>query len=402
MTLLDPTYAKKYIPIIASVSEHQPTSWSSYFFDLQHLMVFMPAGFYFCINKELTYGKLFIAIYGVLATYFSCVMIRLMLVLAPAACILAGIGVSELFRVASQSVREWLLNERRFSQEVVDDLNTKKQPSKKKQTDTRKVGALPVDMSCCVMLIIVTILASFVLHSTFVAAEAYSSPSIILASKRQDGSRVIIDDFREAYYWLKQNTEKDAKILSWWDYGYQITGMANRTVLVDNNTWNNTHIATVGKAFGSTEEEAYKICNYLDANYVLVIFGGYSHYSGDDISKFLWMIRIAGKLSLDRFPSWRVPSHKRSSLLQPRPVPRGQRRLPDDAELPDVQAVLLPLRRDEDARTAPAWLRLSEGHAHRQQRLQTQALRRGLLFREVARQDLQSSAFGEQVASHAV
>jgi dolichyl-diphosphooligosaccharide--protein glycosyltransferase len=80
-----------------------------------------------------------------------------------------------------------------------------------------------------------------------IAAEAYSSPSIILASKRQDGSRVIIDDFREAYYWLKKNTKKDAKILSWWDYGYQITGMGNRTVLVDNNTWNNTHIATVGR-----------------------------------------------------------------------------------------------------------------------------------------------------------
>jgi len=52
------------------------------------------------------------------------------------------------------------------------------------------------------------------------AAEAYSSPSIILASRRQDGSRVIIDDFREAYYWLKMNTKKDAKIMSWWDYGY--------------------------------------------------------------------------------------------------------------------------------------------------------------------------------------
>lgn len=78
------------------------------------------------------------------------------------------------------------------------------------------------------------------------AAEAYSSPSIIMASRRQDGSRVIIDDYREAYYWLKMNTKKDAKILSWWDYGYQITGMGNRTVLVDNNTWNNTHIATVG------------------------------------------------------------------------------------------------------------------------------------------------------------
>jgi asparagine N-glycosylation enzyme membrane subunit Stt3 len=44
-----------------------------------------------------------------------------------------------------------------------------------------------------------------------------------------------------------------------WDYGYQITGMANRTVLVDNNTWNNTHIATVGRAMASNEEDAYEI-----------------------------------------------------------------------------------------------------------------------------------------------
>ena len=83
--------------------------------------------------------------------------------------------------------------------------------------------------------------------------------------------------------------------MSWWDYGYQITGMANRTVLVDNNTWNNTHIATVGKAFASTEEEGYHIARFLGADYVLVIFGGVTNFSGDDISKFLWMIRIAGK-----------------------------------------------------------------------------------------------------------
>ena len=49
---------------------------------------------------------------------------------------------------------------------------------------------------------------------------------------------------------------------------------------------------------GSEEEEAYKLSRYLDANYILVIFGGVSYYSGDDISKFLWMIRIAGKYKL--------------------------------------------------------------------------------------------------------
>lgn len=36
--------------------------------------------------------------------------------------------------------------------------------------------------------------------------------------------------------------------MSWWDYGYQIAGMANRTTLVDNNTWNNSHIALVRAA----------------------------------------------------------------------------------------------------------------------------------------------------------
>ncbi len=57
--------------------------------------------------------------------------------------------------------------------------------------------------------------------------------------------RYILDDFREAYYWLRHNTKPDARIMSWWDYGYQITAMGNRTIIVDNNTWNNTHIATV-------------------------------------------------------------------------------------------------------------------------------------------------------------
>lgn len=31
----------------------------------------------------------------------------------------------------------------------------------------------------------------------------------------------------------------------------------------------------------------------LDVDYVLIIFGGMSGYSGDDINKFLWMVRIA-------------------------------------------------------------------------------------------------------------
>ena len=140
-------------------------------------------------------------------------------------------------------------------------------------------------------------------------------------------------NYREAYYWLRTNTKEDATIMSWWDYGYQISGMANRksiiifliffwnfcgfffqilwnffqiflrffwnffefffeiffklfsilfhffimkqrTTLVDNNTWNNSHIAMVGKAMASNEDDAYKIMQDLGVDYVLIIFGG--------------------------------------------------------------------------------------------------------------------------------
>lgn len=303
LTLLDPTYAKKYIPIIASVSEHQPTSWSSYFFDLQYLMIFVPVGFYYCLNHKVTYGKLFLGLYGVLSTYFSCVMIRLMLVIAPAACVLAAIGISEILRKMAKAIRASMDSSNNQIEEGSSEEASQAADDKKaKQAVKKGSGApqgekkkrrIPTDVAIGVILFFIWFLTSYIYHSTYMAAEAYSSPSIILASRRNDGSRVIIDDFREAYYWLKMNTKKDAKILSWWDYGYQITGMGNRTVLVDNNTWNNTHIATVGRTMGSEEIEAYKLARYLDANYILVIFGGVSYYSGDDISKFLWMIRIA-------------------------------------------------------------------------------------------------------------
>jgi hypothetical protein len=71
-------------------------------------------------------------------------------------------------------------------------------------------------------------LVSYAYHCVWATSEAYSSPSIVLSARGHDGSRIIFDDFREAYWWLRMNTPEDAKVMSWWDYGYQITAMANR------------------------------------------------------------------------------------------------------------------------------------------------------------------------------
>lgn len=49
----------------------------------------------------------------------------------------------------------------------------------------------------------------------------------------------------------------------------------------------------VGKAMSSNESRSYEIMTSLGVDYVLIIFGGMIGYSGDDINKFLWMVRIA-------------------------------------------------------------------------------------------------------------
>lgn len=60
-SLWDTGYAKIHIPIIASVSEHQPTTWFSFCFDLHILVYTFPVGLWYCvknINDERVFGKL--------------------------------------------------------------------------------------------------------------------------------------------------------------------------------------------------------------------------------------------------------------------------------------------------------------------------------------------------------
>lgn len=288
-SLWDTNYAKIHIPIIASVSEHQPTAWPAFFFDTNMLIWLFPAGIYLCF-QELRDEHVFVIIYGVLCSYFAGVMVRLMLTLTPIICVSAAIALSKLFDVYLNVVDI-------FKSDSLEDIKTDSKKSKSKVSSSSSASKpskfIQLLSKAVVLLSFTFYLVYFVYHCTWVTSNAYSSPSVVLASRNPDGSQNIIDDYREAYYWLRMNTPEDAKVMAWWDYGYQIGGMADRTTLVDNNTWNNTHIATVGKAMCSSEDVAYDILKKHDVDYVLVIFGGLLGYSGDDINKFLWMVRIS-------------------------------------------------------------------------------------------------------------
>ncbi|CAN6463415.1 unnamed protein product [Victoria cruziana] len=103
-SLLDPTYAKDHIPIIASVSEHQPTAWSSFMFDYHILLILFPAGLYYCF-KRLSDATIFIVLYGLTSLYFAGVMVRLILVATPAVCLISAIAVSASLKNLTTLVR---------------------------------------------------------------------------------------------------------------------------------------------------------------------------------------------------------------------------------------------------------------------------------------------------------
>lgn len=317
-SLWDTGYAKIHIPIIASVSEHQPTAWPNFFFDLNLLIWAFPAGVYMCF-RNLKDEHVFVVIYAVLASYFAGVMVRLMLTLTPIVCVSAALAISHLLDtyLYARSPEEPATNGSVDGQ-AAKVTKASVNPSLRSMRNPL-IGIYSYVSKSVVASMVSAFLLLFVAHCTWVTSNAYSSPSVVLASRLPDGSQHIIDDYREAYYWLRQNTAQDAKIASWWDYGYQIGGMADRPTLVDNNTWNNTHIATVGKAMSSREEVSYPILRAHDVDYVLVVFGGLLGYSGDDINKFLWMVRIAEGI-------WPDEVKERDYF-----TPRGEYRVDDEA-----------------------------------------------------------------------
>ena len=156
--------------------------------------------------------------------------------------------------------------------------------------------------------IVKTIVAIIMLGSIYIQAQSFktyawrisaslSNPSIILKGQTREGKIIKVDDYREAYWWLRDNTPDDARIMAWWDYGYQITGIANRTTIADGNTWNHEHIALLAKALTGSVDEGYEIARHL-ADYVLIWGGG----GGDDLAKSPHLARIANSVYRDHCP----------------------------------------------------------------------------------------------------
>ena len=313
-------------PLVDSVAEHQATHESAYWKFFENLCILSPMALP-CLLWNRNPAKYFLLVYSLIAAYFSRKMNRLVLLLSPPMSILGGLIVSGLFEWSMLQIHGLFFeskgNAEKSKDEDEEDVTNriqnmkkmdKKMSSKKGKGWSRVAESVTSSVSSvyhsrvvtfiryaiiapCILLFLRHRFISFSTHSEQMA-EMLSNPSIIVKANTHDGQVVYLDDFREAYWWIRDNTPEDARIMSWWDYGYQIAQIANRTTLADGNTWNHEHIALLGKILVSNVTKSHSIVRHL-ADYVLVWSTRFAGNPGDDIAKSPHMARIAGSVYSD-------------------------------------------------------------------------------------------------------
>ena len=112
----------------------------------------------------------------------------------------------------------------------------------KVKNESQRAG-MGLNLTSCAQFAALSLVKSVLTHvRAFVTADTCSLMNLPIYSNSTE-EHGLPNFYLFIFIWLFQ----ESKVMSWWDYGYQITAMANRTILVDNNTWNNTHISRVGQ-----------------------------------------------------------------------------------------------------------------------------------------------------------
>jgi len=328
-------------PLVDSVAEHQAASPQAYFQYLHDVCYLAPVGFLVTALFFFNDSSSFLIVYGFAAYFFSHRMVRLILLTAPIASALGGIVLGRMFvwmlNGAFDAFALFLSNDDDDKNEPIGDSSetsadtpkakknsgkNAKAAKKKKEVEEKEPSkkssilrpvVLTIRLAVSIFLIKESLPYMFSFRTQAHAiAKQISHPTIIQKGQTKSGEIVIIDDYREAYLWLRDNTPEDARIMAWWDYGYQITGIANRTTIADGNTWNHEHIALLGRTLTAPEKDAHRIARHL-ADYVLVWAGG----GGDDVAKSPHLRRIANSVyrGLCREPTCREFGFYVSALL---------------------------------------------------------------------------------------
>ena len=246
--------------LLGSVSEHEFPSLESLWEFNSFFLLLAPIGVQALIlNKKIELSnKIIILITAFTFIYFGISVMRLQLILSIGLILLSSIGIWSMY--------EYLKN------------NTRK---KKQKT---LVGILTI------------VLVLMVVPTTYNWIDLNDRPPIILTGLAF--TPIITTDWLDSMEYLK-SLPSNTTVFAWWDYGYVINVLGEKTTFMDNATLDSPKMIKYAKIFASEPEIAHGLLKEIGADYVLINSmmikqeKDYDIFAGGDESKAYWIFKIA-------------------------------------------------------------------------------------------------------------
>ena len=225
-------------PLTDSVSEHLTTSLSISYDFVSVFIIFGVIGIWFLFSRKTIDlkidNRIFALVVSIAAIYVSSSFVRLEIFASIALIILGSIGLAILFK-------------KLFSSNIF----------------------FPTKIIFCSVIVVLFLIPVILPENKNWTTWADFPPTI-----KHGGSfySIYTDDWSDSMNWLKYNSDEDAVIASWWDYGYWITTLSDRTTIVDNATTIDWQIKKMAYSLITTPENSWHILN--------------SHFT-EDISEYL-------------------------------------------------------------------------------------------------------------------
>jgi dolichyl-diphosphooligosaccharide---protein glycosyltransferase len=262
-------------PLVDSVAEHATTSINLSYLFHSVWIIFAGIGVWFILSKKMSQTfvkndmKAFVLIIGMSGVYISSSFIRLEVFASISLIILSSIALSiltkNIFKIKLFGKKNYLFK-------------------------------IPYVM---IIIFLFTLPLVFPENDNWISHAA--SPPIILTGATSSPPS---DDWLDTLEWIKLNTPENAVIASWWDYGYWITTLSDRTTIVDNATLSTDQIQKMAKVLMSAPDDSWNVLKEMNADYVVIFLSTqkindnledklYVLGGGGDESKVVWFARIA-------------------------------------------------------------------------------------------------------------
>ena len=271
-------------PLVDSVAEHASVSTDISFLLHSVWMIFAGIGIWLILSRKISQTKtfvkndmtIFLLIFGITGVYVSSVFIRLEIFASISLIILSSVGLAiltkKIFSVNFSGNKKYLI----------------------------KISY--------VVLIIFLFSLPLIFPTNYNWVSAHDSPPVIFNGATSNPPS---NDWLETLTWIKLNTPENAVIASWWDYGYWITTLSDRTTIVDNATLSTKQIQKMAQMLMSTPDNSWNMLKEMNADYVVIFLSAqkindnvedklYILTQGGDESKAPWFAQI-GDFTVERF-----------------------------------------------------------------------------------------------------